>query len=558
MPTGSGRANRPAIETDVRPAGPAGSWVESKGDARWWALAGIAICVLTVGLDGTVLTVALPTLAGALHADESDLQWFTSAYLLVLAAAMLPAGRLADRYGHRSVLIPGLVMFAVGSAACALAPAPGWFIAARVPLGIGGAAVIVSALAALTALFDEAERPRAVGVFSAANFLSLPLGPLLGGWILAHAWWGWVFLINVPVAVLGLAAALLWVPSSRPGSQEGGDGPDRRSSLDLTGVVASTTGLVVLTFGLIEAGQRGWTDLLSWGCILVGAATLVWFVRHEIRLRRSGGAPMVDPGLFADRSYTWGVILAAVGVLAMIGMLFTLPQYFQGVLGRSAAGAGVGILPTILGFAVGAIPADRIAAGIGRKAAVTLGFLVLGGALALGSATTPGSSGWFTASWTALAGVGLGLAIATSTSAALSTLTDGEGGIGAAVLQAVNKTGAPFGAAVLGSVLSAVYVARLNASGALTPLPPQAADAVRGGLFGAIHVAAQGGSAELAGVAQQAFTSGMSVALLVSAGVAVAGAALAAVFMPSGRSRGRGDITHDGGDIGTVTHSGLA
>ena len=182
---------------------------------RWWALAALVLCVLAVGLDGTVLTVALPTLAGALRAGESELQWFTSGYLLVLAAAMLPAGQLADRFGRKTVLLCSLGLFAAGSAACAFATGPGWFIAARVLLGLGGAGVIVSALAVLTVLFDEDERPRAVGLFSAANFLSLPLGPLLGGWVLAHAWWGWVFLINVPLAAVGLVAGWALIPSSR-------------------------------------------------------------------------------------------------------------------------------------------------------------------------------------------------------------------------------------------------------------------------------------------------------------------------------------------------------
>src|SRR5690242_14556929 len=221
------------------------------GTARWWALGALMLAVLAVGLDATVLSVALPTLAGALRASETDLQWFSSGYLLVLAAAMLPAGLLGDRYGRKKVMLAALALFGAGSVACAYAPSAGAFIAARVVLGIAGAGVIVMALSALTVLFTEEERPRAVGIWAAANFLSLPLGPILGGWLLTNYWWGWVFLMNVPVALVGLIVAFVLVPESRASV---------RPQLDPVGIVASAAGLVSVTYGLIEAGQNGWGD----------------------------------------------------------------------------------------------------------------------------------------------------------------------------------------------------------------------------------------------------------------------------------------------------------
>src|ERR1019366_9162949 len=178
----------------------------SLGARRWWALGAVSLAVLAVGLDGTVLSVALPTLAAKLHASESDLQWFSSGYLLVLAAAMLPAGLLGDRSGRKRVMLLALALFAVGSAACAAAPSSAWFIVARALLGLAGAGVIVMALSALTVLFSEQERPKAVGIWAAVNFLALPIGPILGGWLLTHFWWGWVFLMNVPVSGIGMIA----------------------------------------------------------------------------------------------------------------------------------------------------------------------------------------------------------------------------------------------------------------------------------------------------------------------------------------------------------------
>src|SRR5438132_1483170 len=219
------------------------------GNRKWWALGALTLAVLAVGLDGTVLSVALPTLATALHASESDLQWFSSGYLLVLAAMMLPAGLLGDRYGRKKVMLVALALFGVGSAACAYAPSAGAFIAARVVLGLAGAGVIVMALSAVTVLFTKEERPRAVGIWAAANFLALPIGPILGGWLLTNYWWGWVFLINVPVAAIGLIAAFALVPESRA---------EERPGFDVVGVLASSFGLAGLTYGLIEAGQGGW------------------------------------------------------------------------------------------------------------------------------------------------------------------------------------------------------------------------------------------------------------------------------------------------------------
>src|SRR5664279_2248204 len=204
---------------------------------RWWALGAITLAVLVITLDVTVLTVALPTLAGALNASASDLQWFVTAYTLALVAGMLPAGLLGDRYGRKVVMIGALVLFAVGSIGCAVAPGPGSFIAARVVLGLAGAALIVIALSIVTVLFDEAERPRAVGIWGAANFIGLPLGPILGGWILSNAWWGWIFLMNVPVALVGLVAVLALVPESRSA---------KRPSIDFGGVILSSAGLVAL------------------------------------------------------------------------------------------------------------------------------------------------------------------------------------------------------------------------------------------------------------------------------------------------------------------------
>ena len=221
--------------------------MNSIGNRRWWALGAVTLAVLAVGLDVTVLSVALPTLATALKASESDLQWFSSAYALVLAAGMLPAGVLGDRFGRKRILIGALVLFGAGSIACAYSTTPTEFIAGRVLLGAAGAAVVVMALSVMTVLFSEEERPRAVGVWSAANFLALPVGPIFGGWLLTNYWWGWIFLMNVPVALIGIVAVVALVPESHAA---------KKPALDPLGMVLACGGLAGVTYGLIELGDR--------------------------------------------------------------------------------------------------------------------------------------------------------------------------------------------------------------------------------------------------------------------------------------------------------------
>ena len=508
-----------------------GSAVDPRGVGarRWWALGALVLAGLMVGLDSTILSVALPTLARSLHASESDLEWFSSGYLLVLAAAMLPLGLLGDRFGRKKVLLVSLVLFAVGSAACAASPSAGTFIAARLLLGVAGAGLVVMGFATLPVMFSEAERPRAVGIMAAATFVSLPLGPILGGWLLTHAWWGWVFLINVPVAVVALIATVALVPASRA---------QKRPGMDPVGVALSIVGLVALIYGLIQAGQHGWSNGGAVLEMVCGVVVLVGFFSWEGRLRRSPqGQPLLDLALFRSRSYTWGVILSAIAIFAMFGVLFTMPQYFQGVLGASPMSSGLRLLPMIGGLVLAAVPADRIAHLVGAKIAVAVGFAIVAAGLLTGTRTSVGSSALFIAAWMAAVGFGMGLALATSMSAALSKLSAERAGVGAAALQAINKLGGPLGTAVLGSLLSTAYLSHV----ALAGLPTSAATAARQSIFGAAAVAQQLHSPALLASAHNAFVDGMDLALLVSGAIALAGLALTLVFLPQTRTANKTD-----------------
>ncbi|HEY1421062.1 MAG TPA: DHA2 family efflux MFS transporter permease subunit [Candidatus Dormibacteraeota bacterium] len=500
----------------------------SSGARRWLAAAALTLGVLAVGLDVTVLSVALPTLAASLRATESDLQWFSSGYALTLAAGMLPAGVLGDRFGRKRVMLGALVLFGAGSVVCAFSPSPAVFIAARVVLGAAGAAMVVMVLSIFTVLFSEEERPRVVGIWAAANFLALPIGPLLGGWLLTNYWWGWVFLMNLPVAALGLIAVIALVPESR--AQE-------RPALDPIGMVAASGGLAAVTYGLIGLGRLGWTDPGSLVILAAGVLVLCGFFAWERRLTsRPGGRPLIELALFKSRGFTWGVILAALGGMSLFGIIFTMPQYSQGVLGLDPQGAGLRLLPVILGLVVGAVPADRIAAAIGPKLTVAAGFAITTGGLVVGATTAIGTSDWFSATWMAVVGFGMGIAFATAASAALKTVPSERSGVASALVQAMQKVGAPLGSAILGSVLASEYRSQLNLGG----LPAGVAEPIRQSVFAGVAVAEKLHSPALLSSVRHAFVHGMDAAFLVSAGMAILGIVLALAFMP-----GRTATTHE-------------
>ena len=495
---------------------------------RWLAMGSLTLALITIGLDQTVLSLALPTLAGSLKATESQLQWFVTAYTLALAAAMIPAGLLGDRYGRKTVLVGAIVLFGVMSIACAYSPDANSFIAARAVLGVAGAALTVMSLSVVTVLFSESERARAMGIWAAGNFLALPLGPIIGGYVLAHFWWGWVFLMNVPVVIVGLAAVVAFVPQSRS---------ERRPSIDILGILLSSAGLALLMYGLVQAGDYGWG---SSDAVIPSAVALVVigaFIGWELLLTaRPNGQPLIDLSLFRSRSFSVGVVLAGAGIFGMFGVLFALPQYLQGIMGVDAQGAGLRFLPMIGGMVLGAVPADRVAARIGAKITVAIGFAILAAGMFAGSAMTVSTGDGYIAAFTFVVGVGAGLGLATAASAAMMEISAERSGVGGAVVQAIIKLGPAFGASILGSVLNATYQSHVSVAG----LPPATATAVQGSVFKALAVAAQLGSPALAASAKTAFVAGMDDATRVAAVIAIVAMAGALLLLPR-RSSARVD-----------------
>jgi EmrB/QacA subfamily drug resistance transporter len=500
---------------------------------RWWALGALSLSVLVVGLDLTVLNLALPTLAADLRASTGDLQWFIDAYSLVLAAALLPAGLLGDRFGRKRLLTGALVLFGAASLACAYASSADQLIAARAVLGLAAAVILPLSLAVIPVLFTAEERPRAIAAVGGATFLGYPIGPILGGWLLDHFWWGSVFLINVPVVVLALIAVALLMPESRS---------EQRPRLDLPGVLISSAGLTALVYGVIKAGQNGWSDGTAVASMAAGAVLLAAFVAWERRVAgRANGQPLVDLTLFRSASFTWGTALSTMVSFALFGILFGVPQYFRDVRGLDSLASGLRLLPLIGGLVVGLVIGQRLQrpakappggpAGhppVNAKVLVAVGFAVMAAALVIGAGTTVTSGTGFGATWFAVTGLGLGIAMPTALNAALGALTPERSGSGSALITALRQVGATIGVAVLGTVLDSVYRSGLKVTG----LPTAAAVAARNSVAGGVAVAHAVKSALLLHAVGVSYVQAMDVMLWVCAGIALASALLGLAFLP--------------------------
>ena len=522
------------------------------GTRKWWALLALALAVLVVGLDLTVLNLALPTLAADLHASTSDLQWFIDAYTLVLAAVLLPAGLMGDRYGRKKVLLASLALFGAASIACAYSGSAGSLIASRAVLGLGAAAIFPLSLSVLPVLFTPDERPKAIAAVTAAVFISYPIGPTLGGWLLDNYWWGSVFLINVPVVAVALVAVATLMPESRS---------EHRPRVDAAGMVISSIGLTALTYGVIRAGQDGWSNTIAIATMVAGVVVLTAFVAWERRVARKA-QPLVDLTLFRSAGFTWGTILTTLVSFALFGLMFAMPLYFQEVRGLNAFGSGVRLLPMIGGMMVGLVIGGKLGsppkdpdgqqAGepkVNAKILVSSGFVLMAAALGMGAFTSVTSGTGYAATWFAVIGLGLGLAMPAAMNAALGALSAERSGSGSAVITAMRQVGATIGVAVLGTVLTSVYRSGLD----VAALPAQAADAVRKSVAGGIAIADRAGSAALLDMVRTAFVHAMDVMLWLCGGIGLAAAVLALVFLP----RGAGGSGSAGEEVRTVDEVGV-
>jgi len=501
------------------------------GDSRaWLTLAVLCVSLLIVSLDTTVLNVALPTLVRDLHATDTELQWIVDAYAVVFAGLLLVVGSLGDRLGRKWVFAAGLAVFASGSAASAFSGSPDTLIAARAFMGLGAARIMPSTLSILTNVFtDDDRRARAIGIWSGTTGLGIAIGPIVGGWLLDHYWWGSVFLINVPIAIIGLVAAALIVPNSR--SHEA-------KRLDPVGAVTSVVGLAVLVWGIIEAPEHSWSSPLVLAAITAGIVILTFFAWWEQRCDH----PMLQLSFFKNRRFSAAIGSMSLVIFTLMGSLFLLTQYLQFSLGYSAFQTGLRVGPIALVILIVAPASTLLVRYVGTKIIVFIGMSVIAVGMVMLSATSLAGSYMNAFPAFMLLGLGTGLAFAPSTESVMGSLPLDQAGVGAATNSTALQVGGALGVAVFGSLLNTRYQDRLDPVLARQTIPPAVHALITGSLGGALDVAgAVGGilGAELAAIARGAFVSGLDLAAVVGAVVVGAGALVVLLALPSRASQTR-------------------
>src|SRR5499427_32830 len=366
---------------------------------RWATLAVLCLSLLVIVVDTTIVNVALPTLARQLHAATSGLQWIVDGYTLAFASLLLLAGALADRFGRHRALAAGLAAFAIASLAAALTRTTGELIAARAVMGVAAAFIMPSTLSILTSVFtDRAERAKAIGLWAAVSGLGVAIGPVAGGWLLAHFSWGSIFLVNLPIAGVALVAGHWLVPSSRA--------PVPRR-LDLAGAALSVTALAALTYTLIQAPADGWTSAATIARAAAAIGLIAAFAVWEIR----SSHPMVPLSLFRDRLFSGAAAAITLLFFALTGGVFLLTQIYQFVLGYSPLAAGLRTLPSAATLAVTSPIGARIARQIGTRVPVVAGLVLMtSGLVFFAAATRTSTYGHYVTAMVILsAGVGLAM-----------------------------------------------------------------------------------------------------------------------------------------------------
>ncbi|MGW3038551.1 MFS transporter [Kitasatospora sp. NPDC001159] len=481
---------------------------------RWLILVVLCLSSLVLVIDNMVLTVSIPPIAEDLKAGAQDIQWIIDSYILVFAGLLLTSGSLSDRFGRRKVMITGLALFGAASLVAAVATSPGQLIAGRVLMGVGGALVMPSTLSILITVFDDEERPKAIAAWSAVAMVGLVGGPVLGGALIAHFWWGAVFLINVPVAAVAIVAAVVLMPESK--------GPWRRP--DLPGMLLSMVGMTALVWSIIVLPRDGFTSPSTLGSLAVAVAALTGFGVRQVRT----DSPMVPLKLFRNRVFTGASFSLVLLTFATGGLMLVLTQYLQFVLEFSPTDTGLAFIP----LAVASLTFNVIGAALGKKlqprVLTSIGMVIIAGGFAL-LATLSVDDGFTKVALAMLVlGIGSGLGMPAAANALMGSIPGEHAGVGSALNDTIQQSGAALGVAILGTVLSGTYTDSMPTG---TPAP------ARHAITDALALSATTGDGALASAAREAFNTATSTTFTAGGFAVLAAAALTLVLM---RDRGKG------------------
>ncbi|MFE3943721.1 MFS transporter [Streptomyces sp. NPDC059118] len=491
---------------------------------RWAILVVLMFSLLIVVLDNSILNVAVKTIASpaptGLGATQSQLEWAINAYTLVFAGLLFTAGLLGDRIGRKKVLLFGILLFGTGSALAAMSGSPAQLITWRALMGFGAAFVMPATLAVLMNVFERDEQPRAIGIWAGSVGVAIAIGPITGGLLLQHFWWGSIFLVNVPVVIVALIAMVLLVPDSRDPN------PGR---IDPLGVLLSIVGLVLLVYGIIRGGQLAdFTDPVVLLSSIGGLLVLAGFVWHEKR----SSHPAIDITYFKEPSFAAAVAAIALVFFALMGVTFFSAFYMQSVRGWSALQAGLMLLPLAASQMIFAPRARLLVDRFGARATCTVGMLLVAAGLAsfaLFDGTTPV---WVLCLLFFIQGTGMAHVMTPVTVAVMQVLPREKAGSGSAVNNTFRQVGGALGVAVLGSVLSTVY--RGDIEGHLGAVPAGARQAAGESIEATLGIAEKMGpaGAPLVASANDAFLKAMHVTAVGSATIALVGALVVALFLP--------------------------
>jgi EmrB/QacA subfamily drug resistance transporter len=488
-------------------------------DRRWWILAVLCFSLLVIVLDNTILNVAIPTIVRDLDATNSQLQWMVDSYTLVFAGLLLTAGSLGDRFGRRGALQVGLVLFGLGSLASAFASTADQLIATRAFMGIGGAFIMPATLSIITNVFPVHERGKAIGVWAATAGLAGVLGPLTGGFLLEHFYWGSIFLVNIPIVIVGLVAGVFLIPTSKDPSAP---------PLDPIGAVLSIAGLSALLYAIIEAPQRGWSNSTILLAFAIAAVVIGCFFAWEAHNEH----PMLDVHFFANPRFTAASMSIMLVFFAMFGSLFLITQYFQFVLGYSPMETGVRFLPFAICMLVLAPMSSRFVDRFGTKLVVGTGLTMVALGLAAMTQLEVTTAYWPDIVWRiVLMASGIALTMAPATESIMGSLPLAKAGVGSAVNDTTRQVGGALGVAVVGSVLASVYGSQVGDFLVGKPVPSGVAESMKQSL--GIALSAGGEVTGLATVAKNAFVDGMHAGVLVAGGIALLGALVAFLWLPA-------------------------
>ncbi len=488
---------------------------------RWWTLAVLCLTLVITGIDATVLNVAIPTLVRELHASSAQLEWIVDAYTLVFAGLLLTAGSLGDRLGRAGALRVGLVIFGTASAAAAWASNPTQLALLRAVIGVGAAFVMPATLSILTNVFrDPIEQRKAIGIWAAVTGIALVIGPVGGGLLLSHFWWGSVFFVNVPVVIVALVAGHWLVPTSRDPSAP---------PADPLGAVLSMSGLAAVLWAIIDAPVRGWTEPAVLGVFLAGLCFLSAFVFWELHSPH----PMLDMRVFRNPSFS--VASATITLIFFSGSstLFVLTQFLQSVRGYSPLAAGVRVAPMSIGIIGAGVLSGRVVDRVGTKRVVAIGMAINAAALVVIAANGVGTPYGVLFVGLVLFGIGNRLAMPAATMSIMASLPAAKAGVGSAVNDTTRQSGIALGVAVIGSLLASSYRSRLSPG---FGLGAHALHTARTSVAAAHEVAAKlgkGAGAGLVRAADDAFVGGMRTAFVVSVSMLVLGVVLALIGLPA-------------------------